>query len=245
VTPQIPDSDTPSLLQRIINLLRPNLRLSDNIADEVASDCTEALMQDDQNTLFDVLTFLTGWIAIVSDDQLSLIGVILSMVCYAIARGRGLSSAIVGWYLRSKGVMRAGLRLFRVSVLFGIAFGVVVGLITQAFIGLNLHDSLWLKAFSGSGVFLFILAFVGGTTEAYANVTRKSRDLLQIATALATTTPLNILALGMAISTLDGDLIIGALGALILNIVGIGIGSTVCYYAMGLPRSPRKHQRMA
>lgn len=230
-----------SLLRRVANLLRPNITLSDTIADEVASDCTEAVMQDDQNTLFDMLTFLTGWIAIASADQLSLIGVILSMVCYAIARGRGLSSAIVGWYLRSKGLTRAGLRLFRVSVLFGIAFGIVVGLITQAFIGLNLHDSLWLKAFSGSGVFLLILAFVGGITEAYANVTRKHRDLLQIATALATTTPLNILALGMAISTLDGTLIVGALGALILNIFGIITGSVACYYALGLPRPPLKH----
>lgn len=230
-----------SLLHRMATLLRPNITLPNNIADEVASDCTEAVMQDDQNTLFDILTFLTGWIAIASADQLSLIGVILSMVCYAIARGRGLASALVGWYLRSKGLTRAGLRLFRVSVLFGIAFGIVVGLITQAFMGLNLHESMWLKVFSGSGAFLFILAFVGGTTEAYANVTRKHRDLLQIATALATTTPLNILALGMAISTLDGSLILGAFAALILNVVGIGMGSILCYYGLGLPRPPRKH----
>ncbi len=229
-----------SLLQRTLQGLRPNLILSDNIAEEVASDCTEAVMQDDQNTLFDVLTFLTGWIAIASADDLSVIGVILSMICYSIARGRGLSSAIVGWYLRSKGLRRAGLRLFRVSVLFGIAFGIVVGLLTQKFIGLNLHDSLWLKAFSGSGAFLLMLALVGGITEAYANVTRKSRDLLLIATALATTTPLNILALGMAISTLDGQLIVGAAAALILNVVGIGMGSTLCYHLLGLPRPPRK-----
>lgn len=224
----------------MLSLLRPNLILSDTLADDIASACTEAVMQDDQNVLFDVLTFLTGWIAITSADQLSVIGVTLSMICYAIGRGRGLSSAVVGWYLHSKGLTRAGLRLFRVSVLFGIAFGIVVGLITQAFMGLNLHDSLWLKAFSGSGAFLFILACIGGAIEAYANVTRKNRDLLQIATALATTTPLNILALGMAISTLDDTLIIGALGALFLNVVGIGIGSTVCYYAMGLPRPPAK-----
>lgn len=159
------------------------------------------------------------------DPILTPIGICASMLYGSRSSGRGLTWLLPGLLL---GQPRMALRIARNALVF-IAIGVASGMLVSLLFHPRFASNIAVNAFLVGNPGVFLLAFVAGFTETYAHVRRiKSvATHTELASALATATPLAASVLGGMIGAGDTSAMVNASIVLLLNLIGIVAGSAL------------------
>ena len=174
--------------------------------------------------VYDLATYVCAAVAwLYFDPIVTPIAVCAAFLYGARASGRGLTWVLPALLL---GEPRLAVRCVR-NALYFIAFGIVTGTLVAVFAKPDLAANGAIRAFSEANNGVFLLALVAGLAETYAHVRRikHTATASELASALATVTPLAASVMG---GMVGGGNVAGTLNAatvLIVKLVGIIMGS--------------------
>lgn len=149
-------------------------------------------------------------------------------LCAAMLYGSKGSGRSITWFLPA--LLLNERRLARRCIwntLYFIGFGIISGLAVTLIGRPDLSSNIVVRAFLVANTGIFLLAFVAGFAETYAHVRRIKTVAVhsELASALATATPLAASVMGGMIGLGDMEAAISATGVLLVNLFAILLGS--------------------
>jgi hypothetical protein len=177
--------------------------------------------------VYDFATYVCAAVAwFFYDPILTPIGVCASMLYGSRSSGRGVSWLLPVALLGERLIV---LRLLRNSLVF-IGIGIGSGIFVAAAFEPSFAGNVAVQAFLESNMGVFLLAFVAGLAETYAHVRRfhqMTATHSELASALATATPLAASVTGGMIGAGNAEGAISAGVVVLVNIGGLLLGSAL------------------
>lgn len=195
--------------------------ISDERRELLIGEVTRAATYD---FVYDFATYVCAAVAwFFYDPILTPIGLAASMLYGSRSSGRGLSWLLPALWLRQP---RLALRLLR-NASFFLVSGIISGIVVSVAFHPSFSSNVAIHAFLVSNAGVFLLAFVAGFSETYAHVRRIKLTAThsELASALATVTPVAASVLGGMIGMANGEASLSAALVLLLNLFGILFGS--------------------
>ena len=206
----------PRAVQRFLPMEFMNEERRELLIDEVTRSATF-------DFVYDFATYTCAAVAwFFYDPILTPISISASMLYGSRSSGRGLTWLLPALVL---GQPRLALRCMRNAVVF-ILIGIVSGMLVSLVFHPRFTSNVAVAAFLVGNPGVFLLAFVAGFTETYAHVRRikSSATHTELASALASATPLAASVMGGMIGAGEIDATVNASIVLLLNIIGIVAG---------------------
>lgn len=176
--------------------------------------------------VYDFATYVCAAVAwFFYDPILTPISICASMLYGSRSSGRGLTWLLPALVL---GEPRLALRCTRNAVVF-ISAGIVSGILVSLLFHPRFTSNVAVHAFLVGNPGVFLLAFVAGFAETYAHVRRIKTNAThtELASALASATPLAASVMGGVIGAGDISATANAFIVLVLNLVGLIAGSAL------------------